>query len=61
MHFQLIGLPVSSQKLIVKHYIILSSPKINCQLSFGILSQMAITDNNSYAVGRGRLTFHKLF
>lgn len=61
MHFQLIGLPVLSQKLIVKHDIILSSPKPNCQLSFGILSSMAMTDNNSSAVGRGRVTFHKLF
>lgn len=43
MHFEFIGLPVLSQKPIVKHYIILSYPKPNCQLSFGILSQMAFT------------------
>lgn len=59
MHFQLVGLPVLSQKLIVKHYIIQRSPKPNCQLSFGILSQLAISENNSYAVSRGRLAFHK--
>lgn len=61
MHFHLTGLPVLSQKLMVKPYIILGSPEPNCQLCFGILSSMAITDNNSSAVGRGRVTFHKLF
>lgn len=61
MHFQLVGLPVLSQKLIVKHYIIQRSPKPNCQLSFGILSQLAISENNSYAVSKRRLAFHKFF
>lgn len=60
MHFWLVGVPVLSQKLIVKHYITLGSPKPNQQLSFGILTQLAISEHNGYAVGRGRMVFHKV-
>lgn len=59
MHFQLTGLPVLSQQLIVKHYIILRSPKPNHQRSFRILSQLAISEHDCCVVSRGRLASHK--
>jgi len=57
MHFQLVGLPVLSQKLIVKHYVILRSHQPDDRLCFGILSQLVFSENNSYAVDRGNWLF----